>query len=61
MATTSNLKFDSIKEIFDISNGMFPTVDNIFHQSVKVSKWIAAIKGSSHMLPRNEAFLAASW
>ena len=26
-----------------------------------LSKWIAAIKGSSHMLPRNEAFLAASW
>ena len=26
-----------------------------------LSKWIAAIKGSSHMLPRNEAFLTASW
>ena len=62
MATTSNFKFDSINEIFDLSNGMFLTVNNIFNQSVKSSfNWIAAIKESSHMLPRNEAFLAASW
>ena len=37
MATTSNFKFDSIKEIFDLSNGMFLTVNNIFNQSVKSS------------------------
>ena len=37
MTTTSNFKFDSIKEIFDLSNGMFLTVNNIFHQSVKSS------------------------
>ena len=37
MATTCNFKFDSIKEIFDLSNGMFLTVNNIFHQSVKSS------------------------
>ena len=37
MATTSNLKFDSIKEIFDLSNGMFLTLNNKFHQSVKSS------------------------
>ena len=37
MATTSNFKFDSINEIFDLSNGMFLTVNNIFHQSVKSS------------------------
>ena len=62
MATTSNFKFDFINEIFDLSNGMFLTVNNIFHQIVKSPlKWIAAIKESSHLLPRNEAFLAASW
>ena len=37
MATTSNFKFDPINEIFDLSNGMFLTVNNIFHQSVKSS------------------------
>ena len=35
IATTYNWKFDSIKEIFDLSNGMVVTVYNIFHQSVK--------------------------
>ena len=37
MATTSNFKFDSINEIFDLSSGMFLTVNNIFNQSVKSS------------------------
>ena len=37
MATTSNFKVDSINEIFNLSNGMFLTVNNIFHQSVKFS------------------------
>ena len=37
MATTSNFKFDSMNEIFDLSNGMFLTVNNIFNQSVKYS------------------------
>ena len=35
MATTSNFKFDSINEIFDLSSGMFLTVNNIFNQSVE--------------------------
>ena len=62
MATTSNFKFDSINEIFDLSNGMFLTVNNMdIKASNLLSKWIAAIKEFSHMLPRNEAFLAASW
>ena len=37
MATTSNFKFDSINEIFDLSSGMLLTVNNIFNQSVKSS------------------------
>ena len=48
----------SIKEIFDLSNGMFLTINNIFHQSVKFS---FKMNCCSHKLPRNEAFLAASW
>ena len=61
MATTSNFKSDSIKEIYVLSNGMSLTVNNILSSKRQIffQNELQAIKGSSHMLPRNEAFLAA--
>ena len=62
MATTSYFKFDSINEIFDLPMGCsWLLITYFIKASNLLSKWIAAIKESSHMLPRNEAFLAASW
>ena len=62
MATTSNFKFDSLNESLTFPMGCsWLLITYFIKASNLLSKWIAAIKESSHMLPRNEAFLAASW